>query len=488
MLSSFHVEDAARWVALVSLLLSAPLWTACDDVSCPPNTEEVDERCVERRTDESVAGSSGGGANPDLTGTMTMGVSTAGTVAARPPSVAGEVAQAMSMAPPQSTPGPASAGNGALLPVAGAPARAAAGAGGISGTESAGPEACTTPNQLRCEAGGSGKRSQCLNGSWTPISGCSPTDVCAGPETTAPGACLAVAMVCGGVAGGRACDGSGILYQCDMNEVIESKMQCGSADLCMPGIQTGRCATCAPGAFRCTGATLEQCGATGEAFIPSQTCASPVLCSEQTGACKAPACMPGEKMCMGDDLVQCNSQQDGFQKMQSCGRGLCNASRGACNVCSPSALPSCDGNTKVACASDGSMQIETPCPMVCSLGQCVACKTGDQRECKAQCGAGTQTCLAGIWGSCVGERSPGPREIKCDNIDNDCNTNTPDTCGSGLQCRSSGGSTTCLPPGSYLDSCTGCSVSGGTVSCTCSNMGTSTPTSASINCPSGLWQ
>lgn len=481
MLALSFVRVLARTRALVSfsLLSSASFCAACDDAMCPAYTREIDGRCVKQLTADPLAGTAGT-ANPSATGSMSMGVSTVLTADAG--------AREMSMAGDPSAPdmgGSASgvAGSGATPPVArtdaGAPGGPGAGAGG--GDDASGErESCALSNELRCDPGEGGKRSQCRGGFWSEITGCGPTEVCAGPETTDPGACLAVAQVCKGAGGARTCDGSGTLYQCDVNEVIESRVPCGSRELCMPGLQTGRCATCVPSTFRCTGPMLEGCGPAGDGFIIVSTCASEALCNAQAGACTSPTCTADEKMCMGDDLLQCNAQRNEFQKLRSCGRGLCNATQGECNVCSPSALPYCNGNSKVTCATDGSMEIQSVCPMVCSQGQCVQCKTGDQPNCTAQCGAGTETCMGGVWGRCVGERSPGPTEIKCDNVDNDCNASTPDTCDSGLQCIQ-GTCSAALPSGTYQDTCTGCTSDGRTLTCAACETGVGGTSSASAS-------
>lgn len=64
---------------------------------------------------------------------------------------------------------------------------------------------------------------------------------------------------------------------------------------------------------------------------------------------------------------------------------------------------------------------------------------------------------------------------QCDSKDNDCNGMVDDLCGSRssrMACvRTKGdgrqGPVQCLPNGSYLDTCTNCRVSGGTLTCDC---------------------
>jgi len=330
-------------------------------------------------------------------------------------------------------------------------------------------------------------REECVSGSWAEAAGCAQGEVCAGPETSKPGECLLVASVCENSKGARTCDGAGTLYQCDANGVVQMQTECSSAALCMPGIRTGVCAMCAPGANRCTGATLEACSPTGDVWAPSQTCASDALCDAKAGQCKTSACTPGQKMCTGDDLVECNPQQTAFQKLKTCGRGLCNGSRGDCNTCMPGGAPRCEGTSVVSCSADGSMENRSACSSgYCSAGRCVDCMPGMSRSCgnpaKGICKPGTERCSAtGVWGTiCEGEQKPESEETRpCDGLDNDCDGMPDDCADTRLTCRTLVGTETkCLPAGSYTDSCTHCEVSGGSIRCACAGnqaLGTAIP-------------
>jgi MYXO-CTERM domain-containing protein len=69
------------------------------------------------------------------------------------------------------------------------------------------------------------------------------------------------------------------------------------------------------------------------------------------------------------------------------------------------------------------------------------------RDCDGSCGAGTQTCTDGVWGTCSGSGAPEDSAGEsCDGADNDCNGIVDDgegLCGEGEECISG----TCQAPG-----------------------------------------
>jgi hypothetical protein len=477
--------------------------SACDDVSCPSGTMDVMGHC--RAPDASTAQPTAGadGTAPVMTsGMMQSSVITAGTAAA---STAGTAAPGTSSG---ATPGAAAAGAGPAGPSGAAPASGTSGSGtagasaqssqptasSAAGEPASMMEVCSPAGAIRCVSGAGGAREQCANGAWQAATACASGEVCAGPETTKPGECLAVAAICQNSKGMRTCDGSGTLYQCDANGVIEMQTPCGSAALCMPGVRTGICAMCAPGEHRCTGAVLETCSPTGDAWTQGQTCPSEPLCDAKAGQCKAATCKPGQKMCMGDTLVECNDQQTGWDTAKSCGRGLCNASRGDCNACSPSAAPRCEGSSVVTCRSDGSMENSVACPTFCEGGRCVECMSGMTRSCgdstaKGVCHGGTQKCVVGRWSTtCEGEVKP--RAItssnECDGQDDNCDGKMDDcpTSNPQLTCRTTVDSVTkCLLPGSYVNACYACSMSSTSMTCTCGDNPVRPNVSVTRSCP-----
>jgi hypothetical protein len=81
-------------------------------------------------------------------------------------------------------------------------------------------------------------------------------------------------------------------------------------------------------------------------------------------------------------------------------------------------------------------QIDETCD--CIVGQTRSCYDGPEgTQGVGECKAGTQTCVAGSWGSCSGEVIPQPET--CDHKDNNCNVvvdeGTDPCCGDPCACK-----------------------------------------------------
>jgi hypothetical protein len=475
----------ASVVAIAILVLGSG---GCDDVSCPYGTMRIGDRC--RPLDPVTAGEM---ANTTA-GTASVA---AGTSASPATSVAGTgVAQSNAGTGVGATPSSPAAGASAGAPMtmtsqggsssmtsmgsmaSMAMSSMAAGGAGSTGSNAnagaggdappAGPPPCDVPGAQRCLADGSGRREACSGGVWTETSACRSDEVCTGLDSAEPGSCLMKAAVCSGNAGRSTCDGAGTLYQCDQNGVIEMQQSCGSLELCKPALMTGRCATCVPGAARCTGNRLEKCSSSGDGYGSPMECATADLCDATGGRCRDAACDPDEWTCRGDVLYKCNAQQTDFQMVQSCGRGLCNASKHACNACSPGQAPQCNGKNRVTCSADGSKQDSVACPAACSNGECVECLPSDTKPCGTGCERGVQRCVNGHFDPTCDGSNPQKSTETCNGKDDDCdgqidNCKAPTTINVAFSCMG----VECLPTGSYLDTCTGCRVIGQTLRCSC---------------------
>lgn len=258
-------------------------------------------------------------------------------------------------------------------PQSAAPARSDD-AGPDAGHRDAGSEDRCSEGALRCRKAAR-QRERCEDGHWTPAADCSQGEVCGAGEGEALGKCLAVADVCRGSGGSTVCDGTGVMYHCGTSGVVESSARCESARHCQLGIRTGQCARCLPGEYRCSGAALEVCDDRGESFRRLEDCAAD-SCDAEAGLCRGESCSEGRSICRGDVLEICSPDAGEYRPAERCAPGLCNAAAGRCDVCLPGAR-SCEGNSAVTCASDGSSRERASCagdtPHCVGAGQCVQC-------------------------------------------------------------------------------------------------------------------
>jgi hypothetical protein len=237
------------------------------------------------------------------------------------------------------------------------------------------------------------------------------------------------------------CDGSkdedfdcvpGSVVECTTTCDTEGTRTCGNGctyGACQPPVEACNgvdddCDGDCDESFNCcageTGSCTTSCGTTG-----SRTCSS---------ACGWSACSPPEEVCNGQD-DDCNAAcDDGFE--------CCAGSNGSCTT-------SCGSTGTRDCATD------------CSWNACVApdescngddddcdgdsdedfdCIFGDVESCTTSCGSnGERTCGDGCtWGSCE------PPVESCNGVDDDCDGDTDEGCGS---CGACGGATSISAPG-----------------------------------------
>ena len=163
-------------------------------------------------------------------------------------------------------------------------------------------------------------------------------------------------------------------------------------------------AACSAGIGTCRAPGRVRCAADGDDTI----------CSATAGAPRAEACNGIDDDCDGrtDEGADttCYDGPDGTE-----GRGLC---RTGIQSCVDGALGACEGQTRPAAERcDGSD--DENCDGAVDEG--CGCEDGDERACGSDVGAcapGRQTCADGAWGVCLG--GAGPRQERCDGVDNDC--------------------------------------------------------------------
>ncbi len=181
------------------------------------------------------------------------------------------------------------------------------------------------------------------------------------------------------------------------------------------------------------------------------------------GACEGQV-LPSAEVCNGLDDNCDGNLDEGFGTI-TCGIGACQVTVDACfkgmtNTCvplAPSPKEACDG-------TDDNCNGEVDEGCSCIDGQEQSCYTGPNgTENIGVCKAGTQTCVNGMWTSCMGAVVPSPET--CNGLDDDCDMSTDEelgvsVCGVGA-CHvmvdncSGGKPQTCVPGNPQTEVCDG---------------------------------
>jgi hypothetical protein len=158
----------------------------------------------------------------------------------------------------------------------------------------------------------------------------------------------------------------------------------------------------------CDGNTLVLCDATGQMTVNfSRVYASPEACQEDLARGDA-VCSSGTFKCEQDSVYVCDDARREFvpdmRVKESCASGMCNAQRGACNVCKPGSVSCNDAGDAVVSCSDGGQSRDTracdDAKPKCVAGVCSECKV-DSDPNKTGCESGSQCMRAGDRNTCV---------------------------------------------------------------------------------------
>ncbi|MEO6598233.1 MAG: hypothetical protein ABIQ16_00055 [Polyangiaceae bacterium] len=294
--------------------------------------------------------------------------------------------------------------------------------------------------------------------------------------------------------GEHACTDDGHLQTCKAGKpsAFDAGVACGDGRC---SASQGVCLQCAPGEFKCSNTTLQQCNIFGAVFEDVAVCDSKASCvaSDQKGYCVQ--CKAGTASCEANQIREMSSQSDSAQyaanRLLTCnadGSGVdtnavceadkevCNATGKTCQRCTPNAY-FCDGATLNQCTADGtnynfskSCSSATLCDAVngkCNVGVCTPGQFNCVGATLQSCGRdGNWTTLDTCASAALCDSSYGRCQV--------CSTSGSTCSGSNVQqCDYNGGQNTpytyqsctanaCYTSGSYAN-CTTCKV--GTISC-----------------------
>ena len=229
----------------------------------------------------------------------------------------------------------------------------------------------------------------------------------------------------------------------------ETGVDCGGASCpqCADGIGCAVASDCSSGV--CTGGVCQVPNCNDGVQNGSETgpdcggpCAACVTCVHDADC-------PGGETCENGYCHAAPCAGDGLGTI-TCGIGACQVTVPACTNGQPTACV--PGAPSAEVCGDGidndcNGEIDEGCP--CVNGATQPCYTGSaETRSVGACHDGTQTCMHGQWGACVGEQTPA--EETCNGADDDCNgvvdDGAPSTglgCNTGLKGVCAAGTTSC---------------------------------------------
>jgi hypothetical protein len=194
------------------------------------------------------------------------------------------------------------------------------------------------------------------------------------------------------------------------NGVVEGTEECDGGQCCVAAGQTGECTfeavgtSCDDGLYCNVG---EACNAGGECVGGNaRDCSDPVTCTDDSCNEATDSCVntPNNGNCA--DLGTCDDATGYIWT------GVCDQFQDCTRQSAPQEI--CDGVVDDDC--DGT--VDNGC--ACVNGQTKQCGVSNIGACKF----GTQTCVSGQWGDCIGAVYPQPWDTPGNNIDEDCNGRT----------------------------------------------------------------
>ncbi|HWO11394.1 MAG TPA: hypothetical protein VNN80_17995 [Polyangiaceae bacterium] len=143
---------------------------------------------------------------------------------------------------------------------------------------------------------------------------------------------------------------------------------------------------CAPGRYRCEGATLYLCGINRTGYLDRiQTCQSPRHCDAEGGRCLDAPCIVGQRQCSGDEFQTCT--ESGWVTNTTCSRGApCDSAQGCLPTsCEPNEYR-CQGAVLERCNVERTGWIPVKacdsaalCSVTAKRCEAPACTTGEVR-------------------------------------------------------------------------------------------------------------